>query len=192
MFKSVLLMFGALLLSQASLANTCATDDLQPLVGRFTGAASIVTAEENKFELRRPKTLAPTTIKNRSVFSLEQNDPCAQFTITIDYLKPELVGKLTGNSLARRVSFNGVAEIDGTFSLYANNVKKGQLKKIDDETFFASFFAPNPLNPNEQTFCKEFISFNRSKTEVVRTLQCFDTTRERLIQYRLVKEKKIN
>jgi hypothetical protein len=188
MSKYGFLMAIVMMLANSALAASCATDDLRALVGKFTGAASMVTVDNGEFHMRRPKTLAPTTILNRSVFSLDRENPCEQFKITIDYLKPKLVGELSGQPIAREVTFNGVAENDGTFTLYAGDVKKGQLRKIDDETFFAMFEAPNPLKPTEQTRCKEFISLSRSKTQVVRTLQCFDLEMENLIQYRLVKE----
>jgi hypothetical protein len=170
-------------------ARACPTDRLESLVGEFTGVASIVTVD-SKFALRKPNPIASTTIANKSKFELAGTDTCNGFEITIDYLKPKIASVITGSSTAREVKFLGSAEDDGTFTLSNNGEKKGHLRQIDDHTFLAEFVAPNPLDPKSQTFCREFITVNSDKNQIVRTIQVFDLSRTKLVQYRLVKEQR--
>jgi hypothetical protein len=176
--------------SRVALASSCATDELKALVGSFNGVAAIVTVEDSNFKIRSPKPMAPTNIENQSSFALAKTRPCENFDLKIDYLNPQIVQFITGEAVAREVKFSGVAENDGSFSLLVNGVKKGDLHKIDGLTFMARFDAPNPLDANQQTFCKEFISLTPDLQQIVRTIQCFSKASRKLVQYRLVKEQR--
>jgi hypothetical protein len=169
--------------------ESCPTETLKPLVGSYSGFASIVTFKKGQFSLRRPKSFAPKSIANQSNFDLDPGDPCHKFHVKIEYFKPEWVAEITGKRTVRTVQFDGesAGQLD-LFTLSTDGVPKGQLHVIDEKTFMATFDAPNPLNPEQLTACKEFISLTSDGRKIVRTIQCFDKQTGDFVQDRLTME----
>jgi hypothetical protein len=187
--KAILILISTFSVMAAA-AENCPTDILKPLVGSYSGVASIVTYD-NGFALQRPKPLAPKSIHSQSVFALDNSNPCHEFHVKIDYLNPKLVADLTGKQVVREVQFDGQSTgQEGLFTLSDNGTLHGHfLRVIDDHTFMATFDAPNPLNPSQQTSCKEFISLTTDGIHIVRTIQCFDSRSGGFVEDRLTLEK---
>jgi hypothetical protein len=183
------LLFLTLVFSALATAQNCPTDSLKPLVGNYLGVASIVTFDSGKFALQRPKRFAPKSIHNESTFRLDDSDSCHKFHVKIDYLNPKWVETLTGRRVVREVQFDGQAlDKEGQFTLATAGVLQGNLRVIDEKTFMATFDAPNPLNPQQITSCKEFISLTLDGKHIIRTIQCFDKKTGEFVQDRLTME----